>query len=115
MKKLKKGRKLSREKDQRNALKRSLLRSLFLNRKIKTTEAKAKEIRPLAEKIITRAKKPSLNSRRYLLRYFSKDLASRIIKEIAPKYENRAGGYTRILKLGPRKSDGAKMAFIELI
>ncbi len=115
MKKLKKGRKLSREKDQRNALKRSLLRSLFLNGKIKTTEAKAKEIRPLAEKIITKAKKQDLNSTRHLTKYFSKDLSSKIIKEIAPKYKDRKGGYARILKMGPRKSDGAKMAFIELI
>ncbi len=115
MKKLKKGRKLSRKRDQRNALKRSLLRSLFLNGKIKTTEAKAKEIRPLAEKMITKAKKSDLNSRRYLKKYFSKDLVSKIIKEIAPKYKDRKGGYTRILKLGPRKSDGAKMAFIELV
>ena len=115
MKKLKKGRKFSREKAQRKALLRSLASSLILKERIKTSEAKAKEVRSFSEKLITRAKKGELAS----LRLLDKDLPSKIVKkllnEIAPKYKERKGGYTRIIKLGPRKSDGAKMAIIELI
>ncbi|MEA3344369.1 MAG: 50S ribosomal protein L17 [Patescibacteria group bacterium] len=115
MKKLKKGRKFSREKDQRKALLKSLARSLFLHKKIKTTEAKAKEVSGVAEKFITRGKKQDLASRRILAKYFSKDLVKKIVDDIAPKYKSRPGGYTRIIKLGQRKSDGAKMAIIELV
>ncbi len=115
MRKLKQGRKLSREKDQRKALLKSLARAIFLHEKIKTTEAKAKEVSMFAEKCITRAKKGDLSSRRILAKYFSKDLVKKIVDEIAPKYKDRKGGYTRIIKLGPRKSDGAKMAIIELV
>ena len=115
MRKLKQGRKLSREKDQRKALLKSLARAIFLHEKIKTTEAKAKEVSMFAEKCITRAKKGDLSSRRILVKYFSKDLVKKLIDEIAPKYKDRKGGYTRIIKLGPRKSDGAKMAIIELV
>ena len=115
MRKLKQGRKLSREKDQRKALLKSLARAIFLHEKIKTTEAKAKEVSMFAEKCITRAKKGDLSSRRLLVKYFSKDLVKKLMDEIAPKYKDRKGGYTRIIKLGPRKSDGAKMAIIELV
>ncbi len=115
MRKRKKGRKLSRKRDQRKALLRSLANSLFLKEKIKTTEAKAKEIRPFLEKIITRAKKNNLASRRLLLQKFSPKVVKKIIEEIASKYKERGGGYTRIIKIGPRKSDGAKMAIIELL
>jgi len=115
MRKLKKGRKLSRKRDQRKALLKSLARALFLTEKIKTTEAKAKELRPFAEKIITTAKKQDLSSRRILVKYFSKDLAKKIVDQICLKYKNRKGGYTRIIKLGPRKDDGARMAIIELV
>ena len=115
MRKLKKGRKLSRERDQRKALLKSLARALFLAEKIKTTEAKAKELRPFAEKIITTAKKQNLSSRRILVKYFSKDLAKKIVDQICPRYKDRKGGYTRIIKLGPRKIDGARMAIIELV
>jgi len=115
MRKLKQGRKLSREKDQRKALLKSLARAIFLHEKIKTTEAKAKEVSMFAEKCITRAKKGDLSSRRILAKYFSKDLVKKLVNEIAPKYKDRKGGYTRIIKLGPRKSDGAKMAIIELV
>ncbi len=110
-----KGRKLSREKDQRKALLRSLARSLFLHERIKTTEAKAKEVRVLAEKSITKAKKGDLHSRRLLLKNFSEKIVEKLIKDIAPKYKERKGGYTRIIKLGPRKSDTSKMVFIELV
>ncbi|MDP2910414.1 MAG: 50S ribosomal protein L17 [bacterium] len=115
MKKLKKGRKLSRERSQRKALLKSLARALFFKEKIKTTQAKAKEVSRFAEKCITRSKKGDLASRRILARYFSKDLVKKLVEEIGTKYKERKGGYTRIIKLGPRKSDGAKMAVIELV
>jgi len=115
MKKLKKGRKLSRKRNQRRALLKSLARALFLKGKMKTTQAKAKEVSRFAEKCITRSKKGDLASRRILTRYFSKDLVKKLIDEIGPKYKERKGGYTRIIKLGPRKSDGAKMTVIELV
>ena len=115
MKKLKQGRKLSRKRNQRKALLNSLARALFLCGKIKTTQAKAKEVSKFAEKYITRAKKGDLASRRILAKYFSKDLNKKLIDEIGPKYKKRKGGYTRIIKLGPRKTDGAKMVIIELV
>ncbi len=115
MRKLKQGRKLSRKKDQRKALLKSLASAIFLHKKIKTTEAKAKEVSRFVEKSITRAKKGDLSSRRILVKYFSKDLVKKLIDEIVPEYKDRKGGYTRIIKLGPRKSDGAKMAIIELV
>jgi len=115
MKKLKRGRKLSRKRNQRKALLKSLARALFLNEKIKTTEAKAKEVRMFAEKLITRARKGDLASRRILAKYFSKNIVKKLVDEIGPRYKKRKGGYTRIIKLGPRKSDGAKMAIIELV
>lgn len=115
MRKLKKGRKLSRKRNQRKALLKSLAGNLFLREKIKTTEAKAKELSPFAEKLITKAKKGNLDSRRLLLKYFPKSLVKKIADEIGPRYKKRKGGYTRIIKLGPRKSDGAKMVIIELV
>lgn len=115
MRKLIKGRKFSRTKSQREALMNSLAEELFLREKIKTTEAKAKELRPFAEKCITRAKKGDLTARRYLLRHFSEKAVKKLIAETAPRYKSRPGGYTRIIKLGPRKAEGAKMAIIELV
>ena len=115
MRKRKKGRKLNRERDQRRLLFKSLMRSLVLQEKIKTTEAKAKEVSGRLEKFITKAKKGDLASRRLLSQFFCPRSTKKIVEEIAPRYKERKGGYTRIIKLGPRKSDGAKMAFIELI
>ena len=115
MRKRKRGRKLSRKKDQRKALLKALAVAFFLKEKIKTTEAKAKEIRPFVEKFITKAKKGDLASRRLLMRFFSPKIVKKLIDEIAPRYKERGGGYTRIIKLGPRKSDGARMAIIELV
>jgi len=115
MRKRKKGRKLSRKRDQRRALLKQLAHALFLNEKIKTTEAKAKELSPWAEKLITKAKKGTLASRRNLLKFFSNKIVKKLVDEIAPRYKGRKGGYTRIIKLEPRKSDGAKMAQIELV
>jgi len=115
MKKLKKGRKFGRKRNQRKALMNSLARGLFLHGKIKTTEAKAKEVSSFAEKCITRAKKGDLAANRILAGYFSKTLVKKLITEIGPKYKERKGGYTRIIKLAPRKSDGARMSIIELV
>ena len=115
MRRQKKGRKLSRKKDQRKALLKALVTSLFLKEKIKTTEAKAREARIFAEKQISQAKIGDLHSRRLLARFFSPEIVRKIVNEIAPRYKERKGGYTRIIKLGPRKSDGAKMAIIELV
>jgi len=115
MRKRKKGRKLSRKRDLRRALLKSVAAVLILNEKIKTTEAKAKEVAGLVEKFITRAKEGDLSSRRLLTRYFSPEIVKKLMEELGPRYKERPGGYTRIRKLGPRKSDGAKMAIIELI
>ena len=115
MRKRKLGRKLSRKKDQRKALLKGLASTLILNEKIRTTEAKAKEVRPLVEKFITQAQKRDLSSRRLLARFFSPKIVTKLFKEIGPRYRERKGGYTRIIKLGPRKTDGARMAIIELI
>ena len=116
MKKQKKGRKFSRKRDQRFALLRSLATALILKEKIKTTEAKAKELRSFAEKQITLAKKENLiSARRLLARNFSEKTVKKMVDEISPRYKTRSGGYTKIIKLGPRKTDGAKMAVIELV
>lgn len=115
MRKRKKGRKFSRERDQRKTLLRSLANNLFLKEKIKTTESKAKELSRLAEKYITKAKKINLASRRLLLKELSPQVVKKLEKEIGPRYKERKGGYTRIIKIGPRKSNGAKMVIIELV
>jgi len=115
MRKRKKGRKLSRKRDQRRALLKSLARNLILKEKIKTTEAKAKELSRFVSKFITHAKKGNLASRRYLARFFSPEVVRKLINEIGPRYKERPGGYTRIIKLGARKSNGAKMVIIELV
>jgi len=115
MRKQKQGRKLSRKRDQRKALLKSLANAFFIAGKIKTTEAKAKEISKITSKSITRAKKGDLHSRRILAEYYSKSVVKKLVNELGPRFKNRRGGYTRIIKLGPRKSDGAKMAIIELV
>lgn len=115
MRKRKKGRKLSRKRDQRKALLKTLAVSLISKEKIKTTEAKAKELAGFIEKKISRAKVDSLYSRRFLAKFFPKEIVKKLIEEIAPRYKERKGGYTRIIKFGPRKSNGAKIAQIELI
>lgn len=115
MKKRVKGRILSREKDQRRALLRSLARQLLLKEKIKTTESKAKEVASFVEKKITKSKLQNLSARRELLKDFSPEIVKKMMTEIAERFKERKGGYTRIIKIGPRKSDGAKMALIEII
>lgn len=115
MKKGRRGRKLSRKTDQRRALLRGLINALFLKEKIKTTEAKAKAAARFAEKQITLAKQGTLASRRLLAKNFSIKIIKKLCDEIAPKYKERRGGYTKIIRLGQRKSDGAKMVIIELV
>lgn len=111
----KSGRKLSRKRNQRKALLKSLAATLFLREKIKTTEAKAKEVSSFVEKQITQAKIGTISSRRLLTKQFSPKVVKKLVDEIGPRYRERKGGYTRIIKLGLRKSDGAKMAIIELV
>lgn len=115
MRKRKKGRKLGRKRDQRKALVKALVSALILHEKMKTTEGKAKEVSPFAEKFITIAKKGDLNSRRRLSQFFAPKIVKKLIADIAPRYKARQGGYTRIIKLGQRKTDGARMAIIELV
>src|SRR3989338_3595509 len=110
-------RKFGREKNQRNALLKSLALNLIIKEKIRTTEAKAKELRPYMEKLVTRAKIDSLSSRRVISsRLFNrKSEVKKLFEKIAPRYKDRNGGYVRIMKLGARKSDAAPMAILELV
>lgn len=115
MKKLQKGRKFHRERDQRKALLNTLASSLILKEKIKTTEAKAKELSPFIQKNITKAKKGGVVSRRLLSQLFSEPIAKKLVEDIAIRYKDRKGGYVRIIKAGARKSDSSQMAIIELV
>ena len=109
-------RKLGHASDHRDAMLRNLVTSLLENGKIETTLEKAKETRSMAEKMITLGKTNTLHSRRQALGYITKeDVVTKVFAEIAPKYADRNGGYTRILKLGPRRGDAAEMAIIELV
>lgn len=115
MKKRIHNRTLSRKAGPRKALLRSLLRSLILKEKIKTTQARASEISPLAEKLVTIAKKSGVVKRRQLAALLDQDSAKKLIEEIAVRYQERKGGYTRIIKLQPRKSDSARRAIIKFV
>jgi large subunit ribosomal protein L17 len=111
-----KGRKLGRTSSHREALFRNQLQSLVENEKIITTLPKAKELRPIAEKVITRGKHGTVHDRRWVLRWVLKrDLVKKVFDTIAPRFQERPGGYLRIVKLGPRQGDGAEMAVIELV
>ena len=93
-----------------------LATDLFLHEKVTTTEAKAKAVRPLAEKMITKARRGDLHARRVVMKTItSKEAVAKLFEEVAPRYEDRPGGYTRITKLGPRRGDGANEAIIELV
>jgi large subunit ribosomal protein L17 len=110
------GRKLSRYRDQRISLLRGLTAELIQHERITTTLAKAKETRVVAEKLITHGKKGTLHHRRLALSQVpNKGVVKKVFDELAPKYSERPGGYTRITKLGPRQGDGAEMAVIELV
>lgn len=116
MRHLVKGKKLQRNTAQRKALLRNLVTSFLEKERIKTTLAKAKATRPLAEKMITLGKKDTLHTRRQALRFIYKEsVVSKLFKEIGPRFIERAGGYTRIVKIGPRSGDGAEMAMLELV
>ncbi|HLU10806.1 MAG TPA: 50S ribosomal protein L17 [Oceanobacillus sp.] len=119
------GKHLKRDYDQRRALRRSLLKALFTHERIKTTEAKADFIRSEAEKLVTIAKRGlahpdplrAVHARRLVGSHIDNDrqLVGKIFDKIAPRYENRAGGYTRVYKLGPRKGDNAPMVLLEFV
>lgn len=109
-------RKLGRTSDHRKAMLRAMVTFLLEEGKIETTVTRAKEVRSVAEKMITRAKDNSLHSKRQVLAYVTKeDVVKKLFDEIAPKYTDVKGGYTRIIKIGPRRGDAAEMAIIELI
>ena len=111
-----KNRKFGREKNQRNALLKSLMRSLVIHEGIDTTEAKAKETRMHIEKLVTVAKKGTLASRRLVISRLGDTRASKkLVDVLAPKYTTRSGGYTRVIKLPRRKTDGSFMARIEFV
>jgi len=110
------GKKLGRNSSQRKALLRSLVTSFVQKERIRTTLSKAKATRPIAEKMITLAKTNSLHTRRQALQYiYNKDAVKKLFEDIGPRFTERPGGYTRIIKLGPRAGDGAEMAILELV
>src|SRR3954449_3126902 len=110
------GRKLGRTSSHREALFRNQLQSLVDKERIITTLPKAKELRPIAEKVITHGKHGTIHDRRWVLRWVLKrDLVKKVFDDIAPRFQERPGGYLRIVKLGPRLGDGAEMAVLELV
>lgn len=112
----KKGRNLSRSPSHRRALLRNLATSLFLHERIRTTTARARELRPYAERLITLARRGDLHARRLAARRIAdREVLGKLFDDIGPRYAERPGGYTRILKLGPRRGDAADMALIELV
>ena len=109
-------RKLGRDSSARKALLRGIVTSLFQHERIETTEAKAKELRKVADKMLTLAKRGDLHARRQALAYMmDKDVVKKLFDEVAPKYKDRQGGYTRIIKAGVRQGDAAPMVIIELV
>ena len=109
-------RKLGRTSDQRKAMLRQLTTDLLENGKLETTFYRAKEVQPVAEKMITLGKKGDLAAYRRALSYITKeDVAHKLFKEVAPKYADRNGGYTRVVRIGARRGDAAEMAIIELV
>ena len=109
-------RKLGRTTDHRLSMLRTQVTQLLEHGKIETTLQKAKEVRSIAEKMITLGKENTLHTRRQALAYITKeDVVTKVFEEIAPKYADRNGGYTRIVKIGPRRGDAAEMAILELV
>lgn len=116
MRHLVKGKRLRRDTAHRRALLRNLVTSFLEKERIRTTLAKAKAVRPLAEKMITLAKRDTLHTRRQALSFiYKKPVVKKLFDEIGPRFTERPGGYTRIIKIGPRAGDGAEMAILELI
>lgn len=109
-------RKLGRPTQQRNAMLRAMTTFLLENGRIETTFTRAKEVQPIAEKMITLGKKNTLAARRQAMAYLTKeDVVKKLFDEIAPGYDSRNGGYTRVTRTGPRRGDAAEMAVIELV
>jgi len=108
---------LSRSASHRRSLLRNLAKEVIDHERIKTTEAKAKAVKPEVEKLITLAKRGDLHSRREALSALGQDkfVVYKLFEEVAPRYADRPGGYTRILKLGPRRSDATEMVYLELV
>ena len=116
MRHLIKGKRLQRNSSQRQALMRSQVTSFIEKERIQTTLAKAKAVRPVAEKMITLAKKNTLQTRRQALSYiYKKEVVKKLFDDIGPRFSERPGGYTRIVKVGARAGDGAEMAVLEMI
>jgi len=112
----KKGRQLSRTRSHRKATLRNLATSLFRHERIETTTAKAKELRPYAERLITLARRGDLHARRLAaMKIQDREVLGKLFDDIAPRYMERPGGYTRVLKVGSRKGDAAEMSLIELV
>ena len=110
------GRKLGRDSAHRKALYANLAGALFEHGRIKTTLAKAKEVRPIAEQLITLARRGDVHARRQALAYLrSQDVVHTLFSEVAPRFADRPGGYSRVVKLGPRQGDAAEMAYLELV
>ena len=110
------GRSLNRDSGHRKSLYRNLVTALLKNEKIVTTEAKAKEIRPMAEKMITLGKKSGLNSYRQAIAFITDEkVTEKVFQELGPRYKERSGGYTRITRLEPRLGDSAQMVQLELV
>ncbi len=109
-------RKLGRTSDQRKAMLRAMVTFLLENGKIETTVTRAKEVSAMAEKMITLGKVGDLHAKRQIFAYITKeDVAKKLVDEIAPKYADRKGGYTKVIKIGPRRGDAAEMAIIQLV
>lgn len=109
-------RKLGRRTDHRQAMLRNQVASLFQNGKITTTVTRAKETKRLAEKLISLGKKNDLSSKRQISSFlYDKKVAKLLVEEVAPRYADRVGGYTRIMRIGPRRGDSAEMAILELV
>ena len=109
-------RKLGRSSDHRKAMLRAMVTYLLEKGKIETTVTRAKEVRSMAEKMITTAKQDNLHSKRRVYSFITKEsVAKKVFDEIAPNYKEKNGGYTRIVKIGPRRGDAAEMAIIELV
>lgn len=115
MRHLKEGRKFSRRRGSRVALLKNLVRSFFEHGKIKTTEAKAKEIKPMIDKLINSAKKGDLSSRRRIMAVLANEKLTKKVLELGAKYKEKNSGFSRIYKLGPRRGDSASLVILELV
>jgi large subunit ribosomal protein L17 len=112
----KRGPRLGGSASHQKAILSNLAQELFWDERVTTTVAKAKMLRPYAEKMITKARRGSLHDRRLILKAIEDtEVVTRLFDEVAPRYAERPGGYTRILRLGPRRGDGAEMAIVELV